>query len=93
MGGSFDLHCQNGSPFTVVLSSDQAGTKADTTGGALGERPNLVNSPECRTLANPGSATNYIKTSCFTYPQPVTINGVKGNVLGNLAGTRSRRRA
>ncbi|HEV2986459.1 MAG TPA: TonB-dependent receptor, partial [Vicinamibacterales bacterium] len=76
---------RTGSPFTVVLSSDQAGTKADTTGGALGERPNLVNSPECQTLTNPGSVTNYIKTGCFTYPQAVTINGVKGNVLGNLA--------
>jgi hypothetical protein len=27
----------------------------------------------------------YIKTNCFAFPQPVTINGVKGNVLGNLA--------
>src|SRR5262249_44220441 len=27
----------------------------------------------------------YIKTSCFTYPTPVTVNGVKGTVLGNLS--------
>lgn len=79
------LTARSGSPFTVVLNSDQAGAKADTTGGALGERPNLVNSPDCQSLTNPGNITHYIKTSCFTYPQPVTIGGIKGNLLGNLA--------
>jgi hypothetical protein len=77
---------QTGLPFTVVLNSDQAGqTKSDTTGGALGERPNLILGPGCTTLTNPGSVNNYIKTGCFTYPQPVTINGITGTVLGNLA--------
>ena len=77
---------QTGMPFTVVLNSDQAGqTKADTTGAGLGERPNLVNSADCRTLTNPGNINAYIKTQCFTYPQPVTINGVTGTVLGNLS--------
>jgi hypothetical protein len=79
------LTARTGTPFTVVLSSDQAGTKADTTGGALGERPNLINSPDCTTLTNAGNVSRYIKTNCFTYPQPVTVNGVKGSLLGNLA--------
>jgi hypothetical protein len=77
---------QTGLPFTVVLNSDQAGqTKSDTTGASLGERPNLVLSPECKTLTNPGSVNGYIKTGCFTYPQPVTVNGITGTVLGNLS--------
>lgn len=80
------FHIQSGTPFTVVLSADQVGeTKADTTGGALGERPNLINSPECKTLTNPGNITNYVKTNCFAYPTPVTWNGITGTVLGNLA--------
>ena len=42
------FHVQSGTPFTAVLSADQAGeTKADTTAGSLGERPNLVASSSC----------------------------------------------
>jgi hypothetical protein len=77
---------QTGVPFTVVLNSDQAGeAQADTTAGSLGERPNVVLSPGCKTLTNTGNINGYVKTNCFTYPQPVTVAGVKGTVLGNLA--------
>ena len=79
------FHTQSGLPFTPVLSADQAGeTKADTTGTALGERPNLVLSSDC---TNPvtGNINGYVNASCYTYPAPVTYNGVKGTVLGNVA--------
>ena len=80
------FHVQTGTPFTPVLSADQAGeTKADTTAGALGERPNLVAGPGCTTLTNGGNINNYVKASCFTYPAPVVWNGIKGTVLGNVA--------
>ena len=71
---------------TVYLSGDQAGeTQSDDTGAGLGERPNVVNSQGCKTLTSPGNINNYIKTSCFTYPAPVTWDGITGTVLGNLA--------
>lgn len=77
------FHVQSGTPFTVYLSGNQAGeTKNDNTGAGLGERPDVVLSPECKTLTNPGHINNH--TNCFTYAAPVTWNGVKGTVLGNL---------
>jgi hypothetical protein len=80
------FHVQSGLPFNVFLSGDQAGeTKSDDTGSGLGLRPNVVVSPECKTLTNPGSLTSYIKTNCFTFPTPVTYNGITGTVLGNFA--------
>jgi hypothetical protein len=80
------FHIQTGLPFNVYLSGDQAGeTKSDDTGSGLGERPNVVVSPACKTLINPGNTKNYVKTNCFTYPAPVTWNGITGTVLGNLA--------
>jgi hypothetical protein len=80
------FHAQTGTPYTVVLSGDQAGeTKSDDTGAGLGLRPDVVASPGCATLTNPGNVQHNIKTNCFTYPQPVTVNGITGTVLGNLA--------
>jgi hypothetical protein len=75
LGGIYKA--QTGFPFTVMLNSDRAGSKADTTAGGLGQRPNLVLSPECKTLTNPGNPNNYVKTGCFTFPA--------AGVLGNLA--------
>lgn len=80
------LRMSMGTPFTALLNSDQAGqSKADTTGAGLGQRPNRVSSDACASLTNPGSVNSYIKTQCFTFPTPVTVNGVTGTVLGNLA--------
>ena len=74
VGGIY--HAQTGTPFSVVLNNDRAGSKTDTTGASLGQRPNLVAGPDCTSLTNPGNPNNYVKTGCFTFP-PVGI-------LGNL---------
>lgn len=75
------LRAQTGTPFSVVLNNDQAGSKSDTTGTRLGQRPNLVLSEDCRSVTNPGQPSNYIKTGCFTFPAPFTLGNVARNSL------------
>jgi Carboxypeptidase regulatory-like domain/TonB-dependent Receptor Plug Domain len=85
---------QTGTPFSVLLTADQpyvdpanptvsyrGETETDTTTNALGERPNVV--AGCK-LTNPGHITNYINSSCFSFPSSaVTVNGQAGTLLGN----------
>lgn len=70
-----------GNPFSVALAADRAGSRTDTTGAALGQRPNLVLSPECKTLTNPGNPNSYIKTQCFTFPAQYYLGNVGRNTL------------
>jgi len=70
-----------GNPFLVVLNSDLAGTLTDTTGIGLGQRPNLVVSDACQTLTNPGDPNNFIKSSCFTFPDKGTLGNLGRNTL------------
>jgi hypothetical protein len=72
---------QSGTPFSVALNSDRAGTQTDTTGGALGQRPNLVLSDACKTPTNSGSPNAWIKTECFTFPAQGTLGNVGRNTL------------
>jgi len=72
---------QTGTPFSVVINNDRAGTLTDTTGTALGQRPNLVVSDECKTLTNPGNPTNFIKSQCFTFPDKGTLGNLGRNTL------------
>lgn len=72
---------QSGTPFTVVLNSDRAGTQTDTTGASLGQRPDLLLSDDCGSLTNPGDPTRYIKTECFAYPAQYTLGTVGRNTL------------
>jgi hypothetical protein len=67
---------RTGTPFSVVLNNDRAGSRADTTGASLGQRPNLVLSPGCQSLTNPGNPNAYLRTECFAFPA--------AGVLGNL---------
>jgi hypothetical protein len=71
---------QSGTPFTVVLNSDRAGTRTDTTGTSLGQFPNLVLSDNCRTLTNP-DPNRWIKTECFTFPAAFTLGNAGRNTL------------
>src|SRR5262249_13099141 len=71
---------QSGTPFSVALNSDRAGTQTDTTGGALGQRPNLVLSDACATPTNP-DPNAWIKTECFTFPAQGTLGNVGRNTL------------
>lgn len=67
---------QNGLPMTPVLNNDRAGSKADTVGTSLGQRPDFVNSAGCGTAVNSRNPSRYIKTECFSFPAV--------GVLGNL---------
>ena len=71
---------QSGTPFTVVLNSDRAGTRTDTTGTSLGQFPNQVVSDHCKTLTNP-DPNRWIKTECFTFPDAFTLGNVGRNTL------------
>ena len=75
--GVFRAH--GGYPFTLALNGDRAGSKADTTGSGLGQPPDVLATPECRTLTNPGNADHYVKTECFAFP----ADGVLGNLGRN----------
>lgn len=70
-----------GNPFSVALAADRGGSRSDTTGAALGQRPNLVVSDDCKTLTNPGNPNNYVKTQCFTFPAANTLGNVGRNTL------------
>jgi hypothetical protein len=57
----------DGVPFTATW-----GTGADPAGTLSSDDwafPNRLTGPGCKTLTNPGSVTNYIKTNCFQVPQ------------------------
>jgi hypothetical protein len=71
---------QTGTPFSVALNSDRAGTQTDTTGGALGQRPNMVLSDACK---NPWTSdpNAWIKTECFTFPAQGALGNVGRNTL------------
>jgi hypothetical protein len=71
---------QTGTPISVSLNSDRAGSRADTRGASLGQRPNLVVGPGCETLTYPGNPDGYVKTECFSFPAP--------RILGNLGRNR-----
>jgi hypothetical protein len=71
------LTVQSGSPFTVLLSGDDLGQN-NTDPYSY---PDKVNSPACKNPVNPQNASDYVKISCFTVPNPI-------NTLGN-AGRNS----
>jgi hypothetical protein len=70
-----------GNPFSVALSSDRAGSRTDTTGAALGQRPDLLLLPGCETLTNPGNPNRYIKTECFAFPAAYKLGNLGRNTL------------
>jgi hypothetical protein len=72
---------QTGLPFSVALNNDRAGSRADTNGAAVGQRPNLVVSPACQTLTNPRNPDTYVKTECFTFPAANTLGNAGRNTL------------
>jgi hypothetical protein len=64
LGGIY--RASDGVPFTATF-----GTNGDPQGLNNSDPwafPNLLTSPGCRSLVNPGNANNYIKTQCFAVP-------------------------
>lgn len=74
-GGIFTA--STGSPMTVLLNNDRAGTKSSQTSNLLGQRPNYVQG--CDTT-NPGKV-NYINTNCFTFPAQFTLGNLGRNSI------------
>jgi hypothetical protein len=72
---------RTGLPFSASLNNDRAGSKADTNGAAIGQRPDLVLSADCTTLTNPRNPNTYIKTQCFTFPAVNTLGNLGRNTL------------
>jgi hypothetical protein len=75
------FRAQSGFPFTLALNGDRAGSKADTTGSGLGQPPDVIDSPECRSLTNPGNVKRYVKLECFTFPAEGVLGNLQRNVL------------
>ncbi len=75
------LRLLTGTPFSVSLNNDQLGNRADTNGAAIGQRPNLVASPGCSSLTNPGNPNRYVKLECFSFPAPGVLGNVGRNTL------------
>ena len=66
-----------GSPFTPIISGDPLGTGSSDPYDV----PNRVASQDCAHLVNAHQPLNFIKLSCFAFPNPVNI---LGNVSRNL---------
>jgi len=79
LGGIYQA--SSGLPFTVVLTADRAGTKSSQARNFLGQRPNLIVRPECRSLTNPGNPDRYIKLECFEFPAAGTLGSLGRNTL------------
>jgi hypothetical protein len=75
------LRAQSGLPFSVEINNDRAGSLTDTTGSALGQRPNRITGGGCDTLTNAGNPHNYVKTQCFLFPAKGTLGNLGRNTL------------
>jgi hypothetical protein len=68
------LSASSGVPFTVMIGGDPLGHNGLDPNGF----PNRVGSKECEKPVNPGNPASYIKTECFTAPNPLTLLGNSG---------------
>jgi len=83
IGGIFKA--SDGIPFTALMAGDPLGLKSTSTFAF----PNRISSPDCASLVNPRRQTGYIKTQCFTAPNPLTILGTerRNSLIGPGLGT------
>jgi hypothetical protein len=82
MGGIFTY--TSGSPFSVALSSDRAGTGVTTAATqSAGQRPDFNPGPGCSSpnAVNTHDVNNYIKLSCFSFPAANTLGNLGRNTL------------
>lgn len=73
LGGVFEA--STGVPFTPGFGGDALGVKSTDPNIDV---PNLVPGPGCSPLVNSGNPTRYIKTQCFSVPNPITLRGNLG---------------
>src|SRR6266568_4903646 len=69
------VEASTGAPFTPGIGGDALGTKSSDPNIDV---PNLSAGPGCSTPVNPGNPVTYIKTQCFTVPNPITLRGNLG---------------
>jgi len=69
------LEATTGVPFTPGLGGDTLGVKSTDPNIDV---PNLAGGPGCGSLVNSGNPVNYIRTQCFTVPNPITLRGNLG---------------
>ena len=74
------LTVQSGTPFSVRLATDSAGTGTSTT---TQQRPDFKPGPDCPSpnAVDPGHPERYIKLQCFSYPAAGTIGNLGRNTL------------
>ncbi|MGH9325908.1 MAG: hypothetical protein ACRD2B_04365, partial [Terriglobia bacterium] len=73
------ITAESGSPFSVDLTSDQAGlSSAITNESTSAERPNFVAGCGPQTT---GSPNHYINTSCYSFPVVGTLGNLGRNTL------------
>jgi hypothetical protein len=73
LGGVFEA--STGVPFTPGFAGDALGVKSTFPNIDV---PNLSDGSGCGSLVNSGNPTHYIKTQCFSVPNPITLRGNLG---------------
>ena len=73
IGGVFEA--STGVPFTPGIGGDALGVQSNDPNIDV---PNLIAGPGCSSPVNPGNFVSYIKTQCFTVPNPITLRGNLG---------------
>jgi hypothetical protein len=68
------FEASSGAPFTVVLAGDPLGLNSTDPW----DYPDRVAGAGCSSLVNPGNPNQYIKTQCFTQPNPINRLGNNG---------------
>lgn len=72
------VRLSSGQPFSVSISGDPLGLNS----AVPFDFPDRLSGPGCNSLVNPGNTLNYIKLSCFAFPNPVNRLGNAGrNIL------------
>jgi hypothetical protein len=69
LGSIFSV--SSGSPFTPIVDGDPLGLN----GSSNFAFPNVVNTPDCSSRVNSGNPVHYIKTQCYSMPNPTTVLG------------------
>ena len=72
IGGIYQI--SSGVPFTPKIGGDPLGLKTSYPF----DFPDRIFGPSCESAVNPGDPVNYIKTQCFSFPNPATRIGNAG---------------
>jgi hypothetical protein len=68
------LQLSSGTPFSMILGGDPTGQGTVN----VEDLPNRDYSRQCANLVNSGNPRGYVKTNCFSFPNPVNLYGNAG---------------